>query len=61
MTAATESTRVSLEEGHDVRVRPALEPGRRHKESRSPNIADRYAVYPLPGRTVGLSAEVKLQ
>ena len=28
---------------------------------RSAFIADRYAVYPLPGRTVGLSAEFKLQ
>jgi len=27
---------------------------------RSPFVADRYAVYPLPGRTVGLSAEFKM-
>ena len=27
---------------------------------RSAFVADRYAVYPLPGRTVGLSAEIKL-
>jgi outer membrane receptor protein involved in Fe transport len=27
---------------------------------RSAFIADRYAVYPLPGRTFGVSAEVKL-
>jgi iron complex outermembrane receptor protein len=28
---------------------------------RSAFIADRYAVYPLPGRTVALSAEFKMQ
>jgi hypothetical protein len=53
MTAAAESTRVSLEEGGDVSAPSALEPGPagepgrtafRHQESRSPNIADRYAV-----------------
>ena len=27
---------------------------------RSQFVADRYAVYPLPGRTVGLSAEIKM-
>ena len=27
---------------------------------RSAFVADRYAVYPLPGRTVALSAEIKL-
>jgi iron complex outermembrane recepter protein len=28
---------------------------------RSAFVADRYAVYPLPGRTVGLSAEFKME
>ena len=54
MTAAAESTRVPVAGGGDVRAtsalkqRPAGEPGRnpafRHNVSRSPNIADRYAV-----------------
>ena len=54
MTAAAESIRVSLEAGRDVRATSALEAapageqGRtaafRPKESRPPNIADRYAV-----------------
>ena len=54
MTAAAESTRVPVAGGGDVRgtsaltQRPAGEPGRnpafRQKVSRSPNIADRYAV-----------------
>ena len=54
MTAAAESTRVPVAGGGDVRGTPALEPGPvgepgrtaafRHKVSRSPNIADRYAV-----------------
>ena len=54
MTAAAESTRVPVAGGGDVRATSALkqspagEPGRNpafgHKVSRSPNIADRYAV-----------------
>ena len=54
MTAAAESTRVPVAGGGDVRATSALkqgpagEPGRnppfRHEVSRSPNIADRYAV-----------------
>ena len=54
MTAAAESARVPVAGGGDVRAtsaltqRPAGEPGRnpafRHNVSRSPSIADRYAV-----------------
>ena len=52
MTAAAESTRVPVAGGCDVRATsaqdPAGEPGRnpafRHNVSRSPSIADRYAV-----------------
>ena len=54
MTAAAESTRVPVGRGGGVRATSALEPGPagepgrtavgRHEVSRSPNIADRYAV-----------------
>ena len=47
MTAVVESIRVPVAGGGGVRAGTALEPGR-HGMSRSPNIADRYAVVLQP-------------